>query len=170
MRTIPAALATVLLAALLGAAAARAEQVQVIGRQDSWTIYRHETGQTRLCFAALQPRLSEPTTAKRDPIYFYVTVWPREGVTGEISFKLGYPLRKGSTVTVAIGASAFKLATMDDRAFVADGAEEKRLVDALRKGATLTVSATSERGTLTKDTYALAGAVPVLEKVAAGCP
>lgn len=169
MRIKPAILASLPLVALFATAVVRAEQVQVIGRQDAWTVYRHETAEVRLCFAALQPRLSEPTTAKRDPIYLYITTWPGDGVSAEVSIKLGYTARKGSPVTLAIGTAAFRLATKDDRAFVPDGAEEKRLLEALRKAATMTVSATSERGTGTKDTFALTGTGAALDKLAQAC-
>lgn len=141
----------------------------VIAKQDAWTVYLREANGARLCFAAAQPRQSEPATAKRDPIYFYVSTWPRDGVKSEVSVKLGYALKKGSTVTVAVGPASFKLTTKDDRAFLSDDGDERRLIDVLRKGGTMTVSGVSERGTQTKDTYPLAGAVAALDTIARGC-
>lgn len=169
MKTKPALLASCLLAALAVTAAAKAEDVSVIAKQDAWTVYLREGNDARMCFAAAQPRLSEPATAKREPIFFYVTAWPREGVKGEVSVKVGYKLKRGSAVTLAVGSSAFKLGTKDDRAFIADSAEERRLLDAMRKATSMTVMGESERGTKTKDTYALAGFGPALDKVAQGC-
>lgn len=162
-------LAPAVLASMLATHAAKAEEVTIAAKFDAWTVFLYESGGARLCFAALPPRLSEPTTAKRDAIYFYATSWPADGVTAEISVKMGYTIKKGSTVTVAAGASAFRLAAKDDRAFLAESAEEKRLVEALRKGGSMTVSGESERGTKTKDTYPLAGAGPALDMVGRGC-
>lgn len=160
--------ASAAVAGLAIAGTALAEEVMVIARQDAWTVYLREAGGTRLCFAAAQPRQSEPATAKRDPIYFYVSSWPRDGVRSEVSIKLGYALKKGSTVTVAVGQAAFKLTTKDDRAFPSEE-DERRLIEVLRKGGTMTVSGVSERGTQTKDTYPLTGAVAALDTIARGC-
>jgi hypothetical protein len=169
MPTLPAILAPFLFVALVATVGLRAEEVQVVARQEGWSAYLHEVAGKRTCFAAAQPKSSEPATAKRDAIYFYVTSWPRDGITGEVSVKVGYPLKKGSTVTVAIGADAFKLVVKDDRAFVSDSGEEKRLVGAMRKGGTMTVSGVSERGTQTKDTYPLAGVVEALDSLKPRC-
>jgi invasion protein IalB len=90
-------------------------------------------------------------------------------VKTEVSIKLGYPARKGADITVTVGTSAFKLFATGDRAFVADATEELKLVEALRKGTSLTVQATSERGTQTKDTYSLQGLNQALQAMVAGC-
>lgn len=167
MRATPRLLAPI--AGLLLCTTAWAEEVQIIARQEAWTIYLHESKSSRICFAAAQPRQSEPATAKRDPIFFYISTWPGEAAVSEVSVKAGYLLRKGSNVTVAIGTSSFRLSVKDDRAFVADAADEKRLLETLRKGGTMTVTGVSERGTQTKDTYSLAGLGPALDRVSQGC-
>lgn len=165
----PALLAPALLAVVSLTATAWAQEVKVLAKQEAWGVYLHERNGTRMCFAAAQPRTSEPATAKRDQIFFYITSWPREGVKAEISVKIGYALKKGSTVTIAVGSSAFRLATKDDRAFVADSAEEQRLIEAMRNAKSMTVAGVSERGTQTKDTYVLTGLGPALERISKGC-
>ncbi len=91
----------------------------------------------------------------------------RPGV--RLRVKLGYALRKGSDVTLAVGSSSFKLFVSGDRAYVADATEELKLLEAMRKGSTMTVQGTSERGTSTTDTYSLAGISQALAAVASNC-
>ena len=48
-------------------------------------------------------------------------------------------------------------------------ADEKKLIDAMKRGAEMSVTGTSSRGTLTRDNYSLAGISAALDKVAATC-
>lgn len=155
--------------ALALAALPNVSAAQVLARHTDWTAYTHDDGTTKLCFAATQPKERQPATAKRDPPHFYITSWPKTGIKAEISIKLGYPVKKGSSVTVSIDAKAYKLFAEADRAFVADVAEEAAIVEALRKGRQLSVQATSERGTVTVDTYSLAGVTQALQAAMAAC-
>jgi hypothetical protein len=36
-------------------------------------------------------RNSKPRQIKRGPVYFYISRWPADGVTNEVSIKMGYP-------------------------------------------------------------------------------
>jgi invasion protein IalB len=148
---------------------AAASQTRTLGKFGDWVVYTHDAAATRICFVSAQPRASEPRGLNRDAVHLFVSGWPREGVKTEVSVKLGYPARRGSDVTVTIGQQAFKLFTAGDRAFVADATEELKLVEALRKGSSLTVQATSERGTQTRDTYTLQGLGQALQAMVSGC-
>jgi invasion protein IalB len=153
----------------LASGAGMAQSVKTIGTYSSWTTFTHGEAASLLCFATSQPSKQEPANAKRDPAFIYVSSWPKDGVKAEISIKLGYALRKGSDVTLAVGSSSFKLFVSGDRAYVADATEELKLLEAMRKGSTMTVQGTSERGTATTDTYSLAGISQALAAVATNC-
>jgi hypothetical protein len=154
---------------VLSASHADAQAVKLVSRFNDWNVYAHESAATRICFATSQPNATEPAGARRDPIYFYVSAWPKEGVKSEVSVRIGYPFRKGSAVTVTIGDTAFNLFTDNDKAFVADPNAELKLLEAMKKGSVMVVRGTSERGTQTKDTYSLTGVAQALQKVTAGC-
>ena len=153
----------------MASGAGMAQSVKTIGTFSSWTTFTHGEAASLLCFATSQPSKQEPASAKRDPAFVYVSSWPKDGVKAEISVKLGYALRKGSDVTLAVGSSSFKLFVSGDRAYVADATEELKLLEAMRKGSTMTVQGTSERGTSTTDTYSLAGISQALAAVATNC-
>ena len=80
-------------------------------------------------------RSSRPT-AKRGPIYFYISAWPKEGVKTEPSIKVGYPIAADKEMTVTVGADTFKLFAKGERGFVSEAAEETKLLDAMKSGPT----------------------------------
>jgi hypothetical protein len=59
--------------------------------------------------------------------------------------------------------------TQNDGAWIKNVAEESRLVEAMRKGADMTVRGVSSRGTKTIDQYSLKGLTQALERVTAEC-
>lgn len=144
------------------------EGTRVVGKFGDWTLYAHD-GAAKICFLASEPKSSEPKGANRDAVLFYVSGWPKEGVKTEASVKLGYSIKKGAPATATIGSATFKLLAADDRGFVADPTDELKLIEAMRKGASLVVSATSERGTATRDTFSLQGVGQGLAALANGC-
>lgn len=151
---------------LAGAASAETKQVETF---NSWTLYANKDGNASVCFVLSSPTSTEPAGAKRSPVHFYVSAWPRDGVRSEISVKNGYPFRKGSEVTVTVGSDAFKLFTQDERAYVNDPIEELKLLESMKKGSTMVVEGVSERGTATKDTYSLMGISKAMQALATGC-
>jgi len=160
--------ATVAGVALAGSIAF-AQNVKSIGTFSSWTAFTHGEGTSLLCFATAQPTKQEPAGAKRSPAFIYVSSWPKDGVKAEVSVRVGYPLKGGSEVTLSVGNASFKLFVHNDRAYIADAGDELKLLDIMRKGSTMTVVGTSERGTTTTDTYSLAGISQALQAVTTNC-
>lgn len=169
MRAAALRAAAVVVGLALAGSIAAAQSVKTIGTFSSWTTFTHGEGASLLCFATAQPSKQEPSTAKRDPAFIYVSSWPKDGVKAEISVKVGYTLRKNSEVTVSVGTASFKLFVNGDRAYVADATQELKLLETMRKGSTVTVQATSERGTTTTDTYSLAGISQALQAITTSC-
>jgi hypothetical protein len=145
------------------------QTTKLINKFDDWTLYAHQSSQSKICFASGSPKTSVPAGARRDAIVFYISAWPNQDVRSEVSVKIGYPFRKGSDATVTVGTATFKLFTKDDRAFVADPAEETKLIEAMKKGSSMVVQGVSERGTATTDTYSLSGFTQALQALRAGC-
>ncbi len=134
-----------------------------------WSVYANAGGAKKTCFAVAQPRSKKPPNVKRDPIYFYVSNWPGDKVSGEISVKMGYPLRPGEDATIRIADKTFKLFTKGAGAYVEKADVEKQVVAAMKGGATMVVQGRSTRGTLTTDEYALTGITKALDAAAAAC-
>lgn len=135
-----------------------------------WGTYVYNDGQRgKMCFAVSQPKDMEPKNVNRDPVYFFVTTRPREGVREEVNVITGYPYKEGSKTTIQIGSDVFSLYTSGDGAWLENAAEEARLVGAMRRGSSMIVKGTSRRGTLTIDTYSLSGITAATRKALESC-
>lgn len=159
-----------LLAVALLPSVAWAQGATVAGTFGGWSLYTSQAGAAKICFVAAPPSKKEPANANRATTLLYVSAWPKDGIRSEVSVKLGYPIKAASDVSLSVGKETFKLFPKDERAYVADATEELKLIEALKKGATASVAATSERGTSTTDTYPLNGLSQALQALATTCP
>ena len=142
---------------------------KLVEKSGDWSMFVHDAAQKKICFIATQPSSSNPADAKRDQPFFYVSAWPKDGVKSEVSVLLGYPIKKGSDVTVTISSASFKLFPQDDKAFVADPNDELKLIDAMKRGSSMEISATAEAGFTTEDNYSLSGVTASLKNLDSKC-
>jgi hypothetical protein len=158
-----------LLAASLAAGSARAEEPKLIAEHGNWKTYAFSEKGAKTCYALARPDKSRPTNVKRDPIYLLVTNKQKPRVANEISVIIGYPFKKSSKATAAIGSDKFSMYTEKDGAWIDGAALQKRMISAMKRGATLIVKGTSWRGTLTTDEYSLKGVTAALEEIDKAC-
>jgi len=158
-------------AAAPAAAAAGAAQPALLGQYGDWGAYAASPGGSKVCFALAKPKTTkiEPAGRKRDPSYIFVSTRPADNVKNEVSVIIGYPFKTSSDATAEVGAVKFAMYTQNDGAWIKNVAEEARMVDAMRKGADLTVKGTSGRGTASTDQYSLKGLAQALEKIEQEC-
>lgn len=159
------ATAIILIATAVGANA----QTKLVDSFNDWHFYSHEGSGERLCFAATTAQSSEPAGIKRDPAYFYISAWPKDGVRTELSIKIGYPFKDGSEATVTVGNDSYKLFTHEDRAFVSNPIEELKLLEAMKRGSTMVVEGISEQGATTRDTFSLMGVMKAVQTLTTRC-
>lgn len=141
----------------------------LLGTFEVWEAYKNSDARGAVCWAVTQPQTKEPATAKRDPIYFIITTWPKQSIQNEPSIVIGYPFKEGGQATVEVGSDKFSFFTKADGAWLQNKPEEARLITAMRGASEMTVKGFSKRGTLTTDTYSLRGLSVALDKVAEGC-
>lgn len=147
-----------------------AEKARLLEKSDDWTVFVHEGADGKVCFASSVPKDMAPKGARRSPVYFYVTTWQKDGVRNEVSVKLGYPLKADSTPTVTVGDANFELFPRDDKAFIKNAADERKLLQSMMAAGSMVVKAVSARGTETTDQYSLAGISKAVKKVEEVCP
>jgi hypothetical protein len=139
----------------------------------SWTAYKSGDGAAKMCFVASQPtdtKYVPPGVKSRDPAYFMITTIPAKKIKNEASTIIGYSFKNGAKVTVDVGGKKFTMFTDKDSAWVENPADEGVLVAAMRSGSTMSVQGTSSRGTVSTDTYSLAGISAALDAIAKECP
>jgi invasion protein IalB len=157
--------------AATAAAPAGDAQPSLLGQYGDWGAYTASPGGNKVCFALAKPKTAktEPEGRKRDPSYVFVSTRPAEKVKNEVSVIIGYPFKTNSDATAEVGTAKFAMYTQDDGAWIKNVAEEARMVDAMRKGADLTVKGTSGRGTQSTDQYSLKGLAQALDKIEQEC-
>jgi len=166
-------------AALAFAATATAvEAQQTTDRVDAkrdWSVFTSDEGE-KVCWIVTQPTTSvarrggKQVTVNRGPIYLMVAVRPAKAAKNEVSMVSGYPFKKGSTVAAKIGADKYDLFTEGEGAWLASSEDDDRVVASMKRGATAVMTGTSERGTVTIDTFSLLGFTAALESARTLCP
>ena len=79
----------------------------------------------------------------------------------------GYELKADSKVTVSVGNKSFAMFVAGKSSWMENAAEEPQLLAAMKGGQSMSISATSKRGTATSYTYSLSGISKALDAVKA---
>jgi len=144
-----------------------------LGTFKDWHVYTTGAGANRLCYALAEPLQSNPANLKRDQIFFLISTWPGKKVRNEPSVVPGYPYKDMSQAEAQVGSDKFEFYTKNEGgkggAWLDKPEDEKKLIDAMKRGSAMTIIGTSSRGNLTRDNYSLAGLSAALEKIDMSC-
>jgi hypothetical protein len=157
------------------AVARAAEPATLLGVTKDWSAFTSGSGSSKICYTLSKPTVTEPKAAKRDPIYFIITDWPgrKPKTKSEPEAVPGYLYKDGTVVAAQVGGNKFEMFAKNDAgagaAWVRERTDEVRLIEAMKKGKQLVVTGTSQRGTVTRDTYSLAGLADALQKIHEAC-
>ena len=146
-------------------------QPTLLGQFGDWGAYTASPEGKKVCFALGKPKSmeTEPPGRSRDPAYLFISTRPTENVRNEVSVIMGYPLKTNTDATAEVGPTKFAMYTQNDGAWIKNVADEARMIDAMRKGADLTVRGVSGRGTKTTDQYSLKGLSQALDRATQEC-
>jgi invasion protein IalB len=171
MRTIGIVLAFLVLSGSVSGRAAGAEQPQMTlaSTFGDWSLMTDTNAPHLFCFITSEPKSSQPSDAQRQPPRAYISAWPKDGIRAEVSFRMGFRIKKGTLGLATVSPNGFRLFGSDDRAYVTDSTRELKLVEAMRKSGTLTVAATPASGAQVTDTYSLNGLEIALRKLQETC-
>ncbi len=160
-----------LLASFVLAPQARADDPVSMGTFDDWEAYSYKSSGAPVCYVYSVPKKTESDKKinKRDPVSFLVTNFVGRKIKGQVSTIIGYPFKESSTVSLKIDDKIFELYTNGDTAWAAAVETEAQIVKALKTGKSLTINGTSWKGTVTTDTYSLAGVAKALDKIDTAC-
>jgi Invasion associated locus B (IalB) protein len=138
---------------LIGAPA----QGQVVETFRDWSLYVHEDADGKLCYIASPPSNQEGNYTRRGQAAAFVSRLPTRPPKEEVSLQPGYSYKQGSDVDVVVDdSSRFTLFTQGEHAWAREG-EDPALIDAMRRGRSMTVRGTSTRDTYSLDTFSLMG-------------
>lgn len=156
-----------------GTASATAQQVStnVVASNTAWSVFEESQG----CWAVATAKESVNTrdgrvvAVRRGDVLLYVTYSPAQNVAGQLAFTGGYPFAEKSTVEINVDGTKFDLFVQGEWAWPKSAEEDKKIVDAMKRGSTAVVSAQSSRGTKTKDTFSLLGFTAATDEAAKRC-
>lgn len=157
--------ATAVAILLTSVSTASAQSPTRIQQFNAWGAYSYKSGNSTVCYVLSIPTTKEPASVDHGDIFFIVSQRPGQNISYEPQAMVGYSLREGSKVNVTIDNKNFVMFTKDKAAWVENAAEEPALVAAMKTGKSMTVKATSARGTATNYAYSLSGISAALKQV-----
>lgn len=156
---VPAAILA--LAALASPALAR----DALGMFGDWAAFRDPA--VPRCYAIAK---AAPSTLQRDyQPYADVAFWPKQGVRGQVHFRLSRKLAADAKITLSIGGQKVPLTGGGGDAWAVDKRGDAAIVAAMRSAREMTVSARDARGRGFSNTWQLAGAATAMDAAAVGC-
>ena len=148
-----------------------------LGIYKNWSAYASGNGAAKQCFITSKPRTLLPQGALRGEVFLSVSHRPADGVRNEIGLRVGYPFSNTSRPYATIGERRFQFFSgaslqngVKEWAWLQDIAQHEAMVGAMKKGARLSFRGTSQRGTLTTDTYSLLGFTAAMQAIDTACP
>jgi invasion associated locus B (IalB) protein len=153
----------------LSASGAWAQKAQFVGSFQDWESYAGSEGKSKVCYAVTQPSKKEGQVAKRGEVYLFVTQRPGDNQRDVVNVKAGYAYKPSSTVNAAIGNQNFGMYVKDDTAWNRTAEDDKSMVRAMIKGASVTVRGTPASGGGTTDTYSLKGFTAAYQAINKAC-
>ncbi|MBA4228048.1 MAG: hypothetical protein C0456_15605 [Hyphomonas sp.] len=155
----------ILAAALAGGAAA---EPKALGRFKDWAVFTEERGGDLICYAATEASSKAPSSVKHGEVWYYVTSWKSGQARNQPSFRVTYDLKASNAPKTTVGRSSWQMFVSGREGF-ADDADDPRIVDALKKGSSLTVTAQSARGTNVTYRFSLSGSADAIAKAEEAC-
>ena len=170
-----------------------ANKPALVASYGDWSVFQSQAGKSHICYTLAQPKERAPADIKRDPAYAFISERPSERVRNEVSFIMGFEVsvapppaeskdkkkpesrdRKSRnevvSPTAVIGDVEFELLPKGNDVWVKNAAEESQLIDEMRKGAKLTIKASSKKGAVTIDSYSLSGFSQAIDRALKDCP
>lgn len=166
--------------------ASLAQSLELVSVQEDWRIYR-DNATSPTCFVYAEPstwsaaRDGQPVSVERGDIRFFITVAADAPDVTEPSFRAGYTLTTDSAATVSISgvetslypnaeycAQTGSIDRCEQYAWT-QPADDAALIGAMQAGSDAIVTARSQRGTVTTDTFSLTGFTAALNDAREAC-
>ena len=163
VKSIVSALALTLVMA--GVAEAQQAAPNRIQQFQAWGAYSYKSGSSTVCYVLSVPTAKQPASVDHGDNFFIVSQRPGQNISYEPQAMMGYTVKENSKINVVIDNKTFVMFTKDKAGWVENAAQEPALVAAMKGGKSMTVNATSRRGTATSYSYSLSGISASLKQI-----
>ena len=145
--------------------AAFAQAATRIKQNSAWGSYSHTGSNGKICYILSMPTAKEPADRDHGDVFFMLAKHPGENVSFEPQFKVGYAFKDASKVVLDIDGKKFNMFTRGKNAWMENPAEDSLVVDAMKAGREMQLTAESRRGTQTHYVYSLSGVTASLDDI-----
>lgn len=144
------------------AAVAGAQELQSVQESKDWTVFQDKNN-AKYCYVISSPSVMRATRdgkevqADRGDVYLYIGI--KNGAT-EPAYRAGYPLASDRAVNLNINGTDYKYYTnpsADPQFAWPQPSTDNTIINAMKAGVDLEVTAQSQRGTTTIDKFSLSG-------------
>ena len=101
--------------------------------------------------------------------YADVGTWPRQGVRGQVHFRLSHALAPSTRLSLSLGGTRYPLTGGGADAWALDKPTNAAIVAAMRSADSMSVTAVDRGGRRFTDRYSLEGAATALDAATVGC-
>ena len=148
---------------------AQAAEPQAVATFRDWSVFVRDVDGDKICFAATEAKDKSPKSVNHGDIFFLVASWKSGAAKNQPSLMTGYNLKDAPEPVLRIGSDKWDMYVSENEAFIESAGEETRLVNAMRRGANMRVSAVSTKGTATSYVLSLQGISAALDRVGQLC-
>jgi hypothetical protein len=131
----------------------------LLSQHGAWGVYSYRSDTTR-CYVLSVPVSKLPADVDHGENFVMVSQTPDDEQPEAI---MGYRLKPGSDIEVAISNQRFSMFTQDNKAWLQNADEDRSMVSAMRAASRMKLFATSWRGTQTQYAYSLIGLTAALK-------
>ncbi len=154
---------------LLALPAAAAPGPKLHQTNKDWSVFSQTTDDGLMCYVRSTAKDKSPHAVDHGDVMFFVTRWKSDPKAAQPSLMVGYTMKKAPPPRARVGTTKITMFSDGTEAFIEEAADEKKLINAMRKGARLRVSAMSTRGTATAYEFSLSGITAALKKAEQLC-
>lgn len=101
--------------------------------------------------------------------YADVGTWPRQGIRGQVHFRVSRELARGAHPSLLLGGARYPLTGGGADAWAQDKRTDAAIVAAMRSTDTMSVTAVDRAGRRFTDRYSLKGAATAMDAATVGC-
>ena len=143
--------------------------IDSFGKGKNWQAKQYGDGSSKVCYIVSTPIKTNPDGLNRGEHALMISNFMGDNTKHEPSVDTGFTFKPKSTVEVIIKDNQYKFFTLENRAWLADGQNGKKLIKDMKNGARVQVKSISSRGTKITDTYSLIGFTKALEAIDKAC-
>ena len=132
------------------------DQPKSIGKYKNWEAFAYKGDKGKICFAQTAPLERSPKNLKRESSRLFVTFRKEEKIKNELSVTSGHAYKQSSVIAKS-GKNEFAFFSQGNFAWLNDGEEEYNLIKTMKKASKLSITATANNGSKTKDLYSMMG-------------